>query len=208
MSEEIKLEDMYEPEWTERVMSMLTDKEKVDGKLPRVNGLRRIAQKILGPIVSNKVLEVAPSTNAEQRSTVVVEIMLHNKFLDEIVVQGGVAECNQLNGKGFEIHASSVSQSKAEAVALRKLLCLDIVTFEEMGGTENKTDDAPIDMDSENETLSNSQRILIETLCGRVGVALNKVFNDKMTPKEAKELIGKLNEWQQSEQGAPEELRW
>ena len=50
---------MTDPEWNDYVMSMFTDKEMYNGN-PLVNGLRRVAEVVLGPIVYSGPTQVFP----------------------------------------------------------------------------------------------------------------------------------------------------
>jgi|GEM_PF-5458682 len=211
MSEEITFESMLEEGWTDRVLAMMGPKELADGKYPKVNGLRRLVQAILGPIVSNRIVEMSYPTNSEQRSTVVCEVVVKSKLLDgEMVLQNGVADVyiGNIDG-GYERFASATAYSRAEATAFRRLLCLQTVSYEELDNAAPKTvETKTLDMDAENDKMTSTQKALIEVLCGRVGVDKDKVMKPEMTGEEAKELVALLNGWQQSEELPPEEYRW
>src|SRR5690554_6715834 len=127
MAEEIKLENLFEPEWTDYVMSLLTETEKVkneSGKeYPKVSGLRRIVQKLIGPIISNKITQVAPSSKDDQRVTLISEIIINSRLSGEIVIQDGIGEVYIGNiSNGFERFSAATAFSRAEAIAFRRLL--------------------------------------------------------------------------------------
>src|SRR5688500_6009345 len=74
--EDIKLEAVSHtlptnPEWSDYVLSQLTDNEKDNGS-PRVDGLRRIATKLLGPFSSHT--EVVQAPGLDGRATVMVRL--------------------------------------------------------------------------------------------------------------------------------------
>ena len=68
--------DYLSPEWSDFVLSQFNKDELSDGA-PNVHGLRRVAQLLLGPIVSAKVIPLFPATDPTSygRASCIYEIV-------------------------------------------------------------------------------------------------------------------------------------
>lgn len=142
------------PDWQKFVLSNLYPEELSDG-YPRCFGLRRLANKILGPIVRQGVetLSVIPQMTEDGKSsravTVVYNISIQWK-LDTTVPYvidmskpeyptplyverkfSGVADCIEDVSSPFGRHPAASAETKAESRALKKALGLSILTAEE-----------------------------------------------------------------------------
>lgn len=129
------------PEWQDYVMSQFREDELVDG-CPKCNGMRRIAQLVLGDIVSSKPTQVFVVGNDPRTVTVLYEVVFDWKLNTVVdygnlgVLQndfrtfGGLADCTE-EKTVYGRHPAATAESKAEARALRKALALNVVTAEE-----------------------------------------------------------------------------
>lgn len=144
--EEQKEEKTYnpvDPEWTDWILSQMEDYEKVDEN-PKCDGLRRIAEKILGPFDSETQVIQTPDVNNGYRATVVVH--LHFPYTRYKFRCSGAADVSNTNtDKKFASHAVATAESRAEGRALRKALRLTkVITAEEAStNMEDKTDISP-----------------------------------------------------------------
>ena len=136
-----------DPEWNEYVMSMFTSKELYDGN-PLVNGLRRVAELVIGPIVYSGPTQVFPPQRDDHhgRATVVFTVEFENGMR-----YSEVADCWEGNTDDmFCAYAIATASTRAEGRALRKALRIRAVAAEEM----TKKDTAKIvrELSSKKET--------------------------------------------------------
>ena len=72
---ESNIPDMLSPEWNDYVMKFFTDKELIDGN-PLTAGLRRVAEMLIGEIISSRPVDVqrVETNDPIGRTTVVYEV--------------------------------------------------------------------------------------------------------------------------------------
>ena len=118
------------PEWNDYVLGMFESNEMYDGR-PLCHGLRRVAELLIGTIVSSRPTQVfAPNNNGEEigRATVVWELVFDNGS-----VFSDVADCWEGNtDDAFCVFNTATAATRAEGRALRKALRLRTVAAEEM----------------------------------------------------------------------------
>ena len=73
---------MTDPKWNDYVMSMFTEKEMYNGN-PLVNGLRRVAEVVLGPIVYSGPTPVFPPP--VQSSSALAPIAMQPPLVDSVL---------------------------------------------------------------------------------------------------------------------------
>lgn len=131
-------------EWADFVLGHLKDDEMVDG-YPKCNGLRRVAQLVLGDFLSAKATQIFITNSEEGRVVTVnyeIEIdwrlsrcvdfgALNGMLTNDVRVFGGLADCVEDKASVFGRHPAATAESKAEGRALRKALCLNVVSAEE-----------------------------------------------------------------------------
>lgn len=138
-------------EWTEYVLSHLLPEEHIDGH-PRCNGLRRIAQMLLGDIVLSHPKTVIVSQGENGRVvTVCYEITFDWKMNTPTIMNsgelatlssdlrtfGGLADCAEDLASTYGRHPAATAETKAESRALRKALSINVITAEErVAGTD------------------------------------------------------------------------
>jgi hypothetical protein len=126
-------------EWNNYVMSLFHADEMIDGN-PLCHGLRRVANLLLGSIVSSKPTSVFPSTdpNGVGRATVVYEITFDWGGVGDFRTYGDVAEVWHGNTEDlYAAHAVACASTKAEARTLRKALMVKCVAAEELANNKD-----------------------------------------------------------------------
>jgi hypothetical protein len=121
------------PEWNDYVMGLFQPNELIDGN-PNVAGLRRVAELLIGEIVSSKPTQVFPVlSEGIGRATVVYEIVFDVNGSGKTKTYGDTAELWAGNTDDlFCVHAAATASTKAEARSLRKALKIRAVAAEEL----------------------------------------------------------------------------
>ena len=189
-------------------------------KNPLVNGLRRVAELVLGPIVYSGPTQGFPPQRDDHhgRATVVFSVEFQNgmRFSE-------VADCWEGNTDDmFCAYAIATASTRAEGRALRKALRIRAVAAEEM----TKKDTAKIvrELSAKKEVsdgayddsgrMSDAQYNFIDVKCRQLninGEALFKtVFNvdnkRKISKKVGSDIIDSLNEYQRDKTTIPEPI--
>jgi hypothetical protein len=156
------------PTWNDHVMKQFLPDELIDGR-PTVDGLRRVAENLLGTIleISSTVVQVPTHENG-MRSTVKVSVVFEY-ILGQSQRYEGVADVCELNAKSpYFLHPTSTAETKAEGRALRKALKLRrILSAEEMGASTNTPEsNAPAN-------ITDTQITFIDLMCGNTMRGMN-----------------------------------
>jgi hypothetical protein len=215
---------MGSPEWSDYVMSHFTP-EELDNGYPKVDGLRRVAQNLLGEIVFSGIQQIFPSSESSTigRVTVVYAIefawsygveLRHRdlsafdyplkRFSDVSDAWSGNAEYK------YAVHTASLAATKAEARVLRKALQLRTIAAEEMNTT--KLSDIP---DSDNEGISEKQYAVVQSKCDQLSIDMLKLAVSiglannplKWTKGDGAKLISKINKIQTEEEKISEDVK-
>lgn len=168
-------------EWTDYVLSLLSDDEKIVGN-PTTDGLRRVFEVALNCdiIESSSSVVQSPSPDNEKRATVVHTISYFLK--DETVPMeskhrsvSGAADVYWGNcDKVFRNHAVAVADTRAEGRALRRALKLrKVVAAEELA---KDIEDHP-DANSVSK-ISNNQINFIDVLAKRLDINVINLLNN------------------------------
>ena len=209
------------PEWNDYAMSLFEANELIDGR-PVVAGLRRVAEMLLGDIISSGPVQVFPPSDDKSigRATVVWQVEFSNgtSFSD-------VADCWEGNTDDmFCVYAVATAATRAEGRALRKALRLRTVAAEEM--TKKNTADIArsISQASGMETtqgeyeeqgrMTDAQGNFIDVKCRQLNINGTKFFKEifnasskrKLTKQQASDAIEKLNDFQRRESDVPESI--
>lgn len=134
--------------WHDYVMSQFHESE-LDRGYPKVEGMRRLAELLLGEIVFSGAVDyksTMPEGAEPGRSVVNYEIQICwkqgvelyvdlSKFEYPVKIFRGLASCHPGNVKGSEflVFPESIAETRAEARALRKALGLKVIAAEEFG---------------------------------------------------------------------------
>jgi hypothetical protein len=176
-----KIPSIHDIEWTDYVLSMLSDDEKIIGK-PTTDGLRRIFEKVINCRVIGSKSQVTqnPEPNNEKRATVVHSITYRRlnqtpNDQDDLytVVVDGAADVYWGNcDKVYRNHPVAVAETRAEGRALRRALRLrKVISAEEM---VESVDDHP-DQNSVNK-ITNNQINFIDVIAQRLNINVSKLL--------------------------------
>lgn len=207
-NEEIKSlpPSMNQDGWSNFLLSQLLPDEKREDKYPTCEGLRRLVETYIGPIIkrTSKVIEAPKTPDGISTIQVGITVVVTNEShpakiaLEEqtYLMEECVADCGPYNtDKPYCRHQSATAETKAESRALRKLLKLrNIVSAEEVGRISDEVERI--------DAIENVQIGAMETLAKRSNVNLeefikNLGFNKpvlKLNKDEAVDIIKALNE--------------
>jgi hypothetical protein len=195
------------PEWTDYVMSLFQEKE-LDNGMPKVDGLRRVAELVYGSFDDITNIEQTPNIDNSYRATVLVT--LH--FPRSGRTYSGAADAFAGNtDKKFAMHPIAIAETRAEGRALRKALKLTkIVTAEELQGADK---DEPNGTDNRiNTQILNS----LNVMCDRLGVDLHKLSVklgyeigtvEDLTQKQGLDIAKVLGSYSRQEVEIPQEIK-
>jgi hypothetical protein len=166
-------------EWTDYVLSLLSDDEKIAGN-PTTDGLRRIFERVLDCVITESSSEVtqAPTRDNEHRATVVHTLTyVLNNYTNEASILNyrsvsGAADVYWGNcDKVYRNHPVAVAETRAEGRALRRGLKLrKVVAAEELA---KEIEDHP-DHDTINK-ITNNQINFIDVLAKRTNINVIKL---------------------------------
>ena len=198
-------------EWTDHVLGLLSDDEKISGN-PTTDGLRRVFEIALNCRVIASVSDVVqtPEPNNEKRATVVHSITY--------VLTGGPRDQPELNtvtingaadvfwgncDKVYRNYPVAVAETRAEGRALRRALKLrKVVAAEEMA---KDIEDHP-DQDSVSK-ISNNQINFIDVMAKRLNINVTKLLEENeleskniyvLSHEDAVKVIRMLSSYQQN----------
>jgi len=178
----------------EKILSLFTE-EEMDGDYLKVNGLRRIARTIIGPIVDQKVqiksLSVgSPDTGLYSGVVATVSITFDCKnpsfASEDFITFTDAADCLPSYNADAEYgrYISAFATTRAEARVLRKALGLNAVAAEEV------TDLPPITVSPVASTnkISGPQMVAIKKVAGERGISVEEFLKSKDIEKPLNEL--------------------
>ena len=205
-------------EWNNYVMQHFEEDEVFDG-MPLTNGLRRVAELLMGRIIYSGVENVIVSTDGQSigRSTVVWKIIFEDGscFID-------VADSWEGNTDDmFCAYTTATAATRAEGRALRKALRLKTVAAEEV--TKKNTAEIVKNISKstssstggvEYETtgrMTENQERFIDSKCKQLDINAANLFKEvfnlsvskKIDKKQASDAIQKLNEYQTNKNSIP-----
>jgi hypothetical protein len=162
----------WDPNWTNIVLSMIKDDEKVD-RNPKVDGLRRAAWNIFDTVVSDTEIVQPPSSSNGGRAVVNVRVSAKIPNSPHTIHSCGAADVFSGNCDGkFAVHASAVAETRAEGRALRKLLCLTKVLAAEELYIAKDNDENLIETPAPSSMIS-----ALNMMCSKVKVNPLKLSN-------------------------------
>jgi hypothetical protein len=166
-------------EWTDHVLSLLNDDEKISGN-PTTDGLRRIFETVLNCTVIEARPEVtqSPDLANERRATVVYSLtyVLNDRDVPEEIKYRTVSAAADVYwgncDKVFRNHPVAVAETRAEGRALRKALKLrKVVTADEIA-----KDVVDHNNDSSN-TINTSQLNFFDVFGKRLDINIKKLLD-------------------------------
>lgn len=206
-------------EWTDHVLSLLSDDEKISGN-PTTDGLRRVFEIALNCTVIHSTSEVvqSPDVQNEKRATVVHSLtyVLNDKDLDpdfKMKTVSGAADVYWGNcDKIFRNHPVAVAETRAEGRALRRGLKLrKVVAAEEIAKEiEDNPDGDTVSKISSNQinfidVLSKRMDINVTKMLANFGHTDKNVYN--IEHSDAINFIRTLTSYQQDISNIPEDIK-
>lgn len=204
--------------WTDYVLNLLSDDEKISGN-PTTDGLRRIFEIALNCTIINSTSLVAqaPDPHNEKRATVVHSLtyVLNNCPAGadfKIKTVDGAADVYWGNcDKIYRNHPVAVAETRAEGRALRRGLKLrKVVAAEEVSDhLEDDPDENSVSKISHNQinfidVLSQRLNINVLQLLITLDLSVDSVYN--ISHANAVQIIQQLNRYQQDAENIPDNI--
>lgn len=227
-SRDTKTVQIGSKEWEEYILGLLEpgEVEVKDGKqYPKTHGLRRIAQLVLGPIVSSGPREVKQMTNTSAMVIYELQILYPNILNYSIIknvpehefinnhIRTFSAGANVFEGNTpnvYAVHCVATAETKAEGRALKKALSLSTHTAEEVNNDKDAAEvvrrEAFGDSSSIETKIKSNQIMAITSLCNRLKIDADKLvqllmpqynrFDENILYSDAVTLVATLNKYQ------------
>lgn len=197
-------------EWTDYVLSLLSEDEKIAGN-PTTDGLRRVFEIVLDCVITDSSSTVAqsPSPENEKRATVIhsLTFVLNREGGVENPLNvrsvSGAADVYWGNcDKIYRNHPVAVAETRAEGRALRRALKLrKVVAAEELAkDIEDHPDHDSVTKITNNQlnfmdVLSKRMNINMEKLLNKLAISRDNIYN--ISHADAVDIVKQLTEYQQ-----------
>lgn len=204
-----------DPEWNDYVMSKFVEDELVDGH-PRIHGLRRVAQLLLGDIIESEPVDHQFINDGKFGRTIV---KYRVKFEDNTVFSA-VADAHTHNTDDkFTVFVTTVAETRAENRALRKALGLNTVSDEELTTKDTAMIVQAVEGFStavDSDKINDRQKQSIETLCKRLSIDTYRFINsgsgqygtmEDVPYDTAQLMLKRLNDFQSGADTIPDSLK-
>ena len=212
-------------EWNDYIMEKFEEHELFDGN-PTCAGLRRVAEDVLGSIVSSRPSQVWPSTdvNGPGRATVIFEVVINWMDSGELRTFAEVADVWHGNTDDlFCAHPVATASTRAEGRALRKALKVKCLAAEELAKKDivsivRQTVSADKGTDggwNEEDSISLPQTNFIDAKCKQLDINVMNFVNAgsehyssiaEVSKQTAGKMLSTLNEYQTKNKSIPERL--
>lgn len=158
--------------WTQHALSLFQDDE-LEGSLPRLEGLRRITELLIGDVIEERC-ELISSPNLENNERACSKCTL--VFADGKIVEALADACSSNCQKEFSMYPVAMSDTRSKARAYRIALRLKrIVSAEEVGiNTEEEKD--------VNRNAAVGQITAVRMLADRLHISIIKLLEDLEIP--------------------------
>lgn len=201
--------EIHSSEWSDYVLSQMSDDEKQDGN-PTVDGLRKVLQRLIGPIISSISVVNASPSQGNNFATVThnITVLWNNSPMDVRTFSGAADASDKNCNMPFSNYPVAMAETRAEGRALRRALQLRTVCAEEL-------QDVKIVKEEENPSKINTSQVgVIRMLAERLKIDLDLLTKTKynsnnldMSYDNALELIALLNVYQQDSSKIPDEVK-
>ena len=216
--EEYRTPSICDPEWSDYIMSKFEYDELMDGN-PTVDGLRRVTESVLGPIIDMKseIVQV-PNKKNEGRATVTCSVTVVVNWEDNLhhrTACGSGDAWHKNTDMPYSKFPVAMAETRAEGRALRRLLQLrKVVAAEELSENANNEEQ------DYSENITDNQISFIDVMCKSVGRGLDinveefvrsqfpscKTIRD-LRHSQASNLIQTLSHYQQNMEQIPEVVK-
>lgn len=218
-AETVSIPKITDLEWTDHVLGLLSDDEKIMGN-PTTDGLRRVFEIAMNARIISSTSQIvqSPSPENEKRATVCHSLTFRlnpqtpdPEGLNMLTVDGSAdvywGNCDKI----FRNHPVAVAETRAEGRALRRALRLKkVVAAEELAeSVEDNVDGLTV------TKISSNQINFIDVIAKRLNINVTKLFNElditydsiyNITHEAAVSSVQKLNYYQQNMSNIPEQL--
>lgn len=158
-----------DPGWTQYVMGLFMDDE-LEGENPRLEGLRRITELLIGEVTEERS-ELISSPTPENGDRACSKAIL--VFSDGRRIESLADACSNNCTKDFAMYPVAMSDTRSKARAYRTALRLKrIVSAEEIGISNNE------EIENPNRLIQVGQLTAIRLLADRSGVSIHKLLTD------------------------------
>lgn len=176
-------------DWTKYVLSQMTKGELVDGS-PSCDGLRRVFQILVGPIISCTIdIVQVPTPENAQRATAICTIEYKDIKTGLLHRRSDAADCFEGNSKyPFSNYPTATAATMAEGRCLRKAMNIRAVTLEEVSGT---VDESVAKLYSNATPITAIQCKVIAEQAKQIGINIDKLIatmGDAISGTELKNL--------------------
>lgn len=188
----VSIPDRTSPDWSDYVLSEFADSEVVivkgkggiELRYPKVHGLRRLANKLVGPILESYPLpaplpNVADGLVAAYIYYVVLQTPNGNvKYADvgEVIYDGPDGNFNNIGDKQWAKFPGAIAVTRAEARALRKALGLNVVAWDELDKRDLKNNNQDT-TGSPPVFINGTQKAMLSNFAKRLKLDLTKYIN-------------------------------
>jgi hypothetical protein len=207
-----KRPEMHDHEWTDYILDQMQSDEIFDGK-PKVNGLRRMILKELGPITFND-LQVLETPSEGNGYLVVCKYTVDIKFgAGDVRRFVGLADASQYNiSPDFVKFTTATAETRAKGRAYRDALALSCVAAEEMN------DKAAVQIDFNTDRISEQQLDGIDVMCKKLDINAARFIKENQSvfgydrilnikKDTAIQLLSKLTDYQRNVNTISDSLR-
>jgi hypothetical protein len=204
--------------WSDYVKGLFLEDELQEG-YPKCDGLRRLVEELVGPIVTKTIRNIKFPTSMDNTASVCVSLeclvtMPQHPAYGKTVIEEAVSDANPQNNNAdpFSSHMSSVAETRAESRAYRKLLRLkNVVSAEEAtSGDTNLIGSQTVDTEIQPIQIEGIDRI-----CQRLDINVmdfintgDKTYNSitDINGSDAKNMLKTLNEISSEGKKRPESI--
>lgn len=204
--------------WSDWVIRQFAD-EELDNGNPVCDALRRMVQKLIGPIINRTLVHVTPGTVENKGMATIgrrVEVNVTNPAHPAFgltIAEEEIADCGRINTDfPFVNHPSATASTRAEARAYRKLLGLNRVIAAEEAAEAAEQDHG--DEWEPDKPISEQQVNVIDLLCKRLDLDVLTYINagssgrnyryvEQVPASAANVMIQYLNRVQQGSKSKP-----
>lgn len=176
-----------DPRWTDYVLGQLEADEKQDDN-PKADGLRRLVEKLIGPIISTEIdCKCVPTDGnaaSNNSATVIAKVVVMNRHLGNkpsVTMSSGDASSLSCPHP-YNKFLTPIAETRAKVRCYKEILRLkNVVSADEIQG---------VSQDHPNQ-ISDNQVNLIDSICKRLNLSVKHAVLTAMGDKNVKPIIGK-----------------
>lgn len=204
------------PKWTDYVMTHFIDSELENGN-PKVGGLRRVTELLIGPIqMMTPHIVTTPTRDNGWRAVVEYTVEIQLSLEDGIARYlsfGGSADASPTNTDGiYAKYPVAIAETRAKARALKNALGIEVVAADELSEVAKLESEEDFDSELINET----QITVINAICKRLDISVitfanigkNRYNSIREVPHQvAVKMTQQLSKYQQDSSSIPDNIK-